>query len=111
MTLTEAQKRFGVSLSLLKQYVSFGFIKPCESTYGAGEYRETDFNRLGLIDVLLSAGFSTEETRKYLDLTENEETDEEQIRMLRKYRRVLLNDIHKKQKTLDQLDFLIWEKK
>ena len=38
-------------------------------------------------------------------------TNEEQIRMLRKQRFELLDGIHEKQQLLDQLDYMILEKK
>lgn len=111
MTLAEAEKAFGISIDTLKKYVSFGFIRQSDTNYGASEYRDEDFDRLGTVSILMNAGFSTKEIRKYLELLENTGTDEEQIRMLRKQRRYLLDDIHKKQQTLDQLDFMVWNKK
>ena len=111
MTLKEAEKKFGIPLDTLKQYAIFGFIKGCKTDCGVSEYCEKDFERLGLVAILLKAGFSPEETGKYLKLTEDMDTDEEQIRMLRKQRRLLLNEIHKKQQLLDCLDFMIWEKR
>ena len=111
MTLEEAEKKFDLPPGRLKQYVSFGFIKGTGSAGDATDYCAEDFERIGLIETLLSAGFSTEETKEFLHLTENIGTDEEQIRMLRKRRNSLLNDIHEKQRLLDSLDFMIWNKK
>lgn len=111
MTLAEAEKKFNLPMDTLKKYVSFGFIQAKRSETHAEDYRDQDFERLGLIETLMSAGFTEEETLKYLALTENMGTDEEQIRMLRKQRRSLLNDIHKKQQLLDNIDFMIWDKK
>ncbi len=91
--------------------MSFGFIKSIGNTCGSTDYCTEDFDRIGLIETLLSAGFTPEETKKFLKLTENMGTDEEQIRMLRKRRNSLLNDIHEKQQLLDSLDFMIWNKK
>lgn len=108
MTLKDAEKKFGLPYDVLDRYVSFGFIR--KST-AAGEYRDEDFERLGLIDTLLSAGFTPEETKKYLSLTENKGTDNQQIMMLKKQRRLLLDDIHDRQRALDRLDYMIWMKK
>ncbi|MDO5336326.1 MAG: MerR family transcriptional regulator [Eubacteriales bacterium] len=108
MTLTEAEKAFGISMDTLKKYISSGFIRQSDTNCGASEYRNEDFDRLGLVSILLEAGFSTKEIRRYLELSEHAGTDEEQIRMLRKQRGCLLDDIHKKQKTLDRLDFMVW---
>lgn len=64
-----------------------------------------------LIDTLLGAGFTPGETKQYLQLMENGGTDEQQVWMLKKRRRALLDDIHKKQHILDSLDYMIWTKK
>ena len=40
---------------------------------------------------------------------ENGKTKEEQIRILRKSRAQLLDEIHSKQQLLDQLDYMIYE--
>lgn len=108
MTLSEAEKKFGLSRSILEKYVSLDLIR------GNGminEYRDEDFESLGLVDTLLGAGFTPEETKKYLLLTERKGTGRQQISMLKSQRRLLLDDIHKKQKFLDHLDYMIWEKK
>ncbi len=108
MTLEEAEKRFGLSCSVLEKYVSFGLIR--ESNVPEN-YRDEDFERLRLIDTLLGSGFTPEEAKKYLLLTEEMGTEEQQIKMLKRGRRLLLNDIHKKQQFLDSLDYIIWSKK
>lgn len=112
MTLSEAQKRFTLPLYKLEEYVAFGFIRRTENRQeGEPEYREDDFYRLGLVGLLLSVGFTQAEVIHYLKLTEQTETKDEQIRMLRKRRRELLDSIHKQQQLLDNLDYLIVEKK
>jgi len=99
MTLKEAEKKFGLPRSVLEDYVSYGFIR---GDSVPDNYKDEDFERLGLIDTLLNAGFTPEETKKYLFLTENMGTDEQQISMLKKQRRLLLDDIHKRQQLLDR---------
>lgn len=108
MTLKEAEKKFGLPCDLLEKYISFGLIREGNMPEN---YRDEDFERLGLIDTLLGSGFTPEEAKKYLLLTEEMGTDEQQINMLKRRRRSLLNDIHKKQQFLDSLDFIIWSKK
>lgn len=107
MTLQEAEKQFGLPRSVLKEYISFGLIR---KTSIPDEYRDEDFERLGLIDTLLGAGFTPEEAKRYLLLTESKGTDEQQLSMLKKRRRFLLEDIHKKQRFLDSIDYMIWVK-
>ncbi|MDO4301867.1 MAG: MerR family transcriptional regulator [Clostridia bacterium] len=111
MTTEEACRRYVISPDTLRKYESNGLLTVSKNEKGENEYREEDFKRLGLIKVLLEAGFTFDETKKYLDLTRELGNDEAQIRMLRKQRRELLNDIRAKQKILDQLDFIIRERK
>lgn len=111
MTLEDAGKKFVLPLSTLEQYVSFGFIKKSGKRGETENYREEDFEQLGLVNTLFSAGFTPEEIKKYLTLTAKTGTDEQQIRMLKKQRRLLLDGIHKQQKILDSLDFMIWDKR
>lgn len=48
--------------------------------------------------------------KKYLNLLENKTgSKEEQIKILRKQRFKLLDDIHEKQQSLDELDYMIDE--
>lgn len=110
MTLSDAAKKFDLPLETLKKYISFGFIREHSNTDDTVQYNDSDFERLGLIDTLIQSGFTPEETKKYLTLTENMGTDETQIRMLKKQRRSLLNDIQKKQQLLDSLDYMIYAK-
>lgn len=107
MTLQEAVKQFGLPHSVLEKYISYGFIRKNNIS---DKYREEDFERLGLIDILLGAGFTPEEVKRYLLLTESKGTDEQQLSMLKKQRRVLLENIHKKQRFLDSIDYMIWMK-
>ena len=108
MTLQEAEKKFGLPHSILEKYVSFGLIRENDTL---NEYRDEDFERLGLIDTLLGTGFTPEETKRYLLLTESKGTGKQQLDMLKKQRRSLLDDIHKKQRFLDSLDYMIWMKR
>lgn len=111
MTIKEASEKYIISPNTLKEYETYGLLKKHFDNGENGEYCEADFKQLGLIRVLLDAGFTFQETKKYIELTEGSNRDEKQIYMLRKQRRELLNEIHEKQKVLDQLDFIIHEKK
>ena len=107
MTLQEAEKRSGLPYSVLERFISLGIIRKSSMP---DEYQEKDFERLGLADILLNAGFSAEDIQKYFQLEESGDADEQQIGMLRKRRRLLLDDIHKNQRLLDSLDYIILEK-
>ncbi|NZA37199.1 MerR family transcriptional regulator [Eubacterium callanderi] len=108
MTLQEARKRLGLSRDILEKYVSLGIIRKGSMP---DNYREEDFDRLGLVDILRGAGFTSEEIKIYFQFEETTNADEQQISMLKRQRRLLLDDIHKKQRILDSLDYMILEKR
>lgn len=68
------------------------------------------YENFGLIQLLEDSGFTAEEINDYLELAETANNNEKQIGMIRRHRREILDDIHEKQKLLDKLDFIIWEK-
>ncbi len=58
----------------------------------------------------MKAGLNIDVLKKYLSLLENKTgSKEEQIKILRKRRFKLLEDIHEKQQSLDELDYMIDE--
>ena len=102
MKLQEAVKQFGMSSQTLHAYEEAGLLR-----VGARqEYLDEDIARLGLIDTLVTAGFSLCEIKQYIGLPE-----QEQISVLRRQRQKLLGDIHVKQQTLDSIDYIIWDKR
>lgn len=112
MTLEEMGKKYGISNDQLEVYLSSG-LPGAKTLIGTGSYTQEDLDVLGLIDTLLRAGFTPEETKRYLLLGEKQNTAgiaASQIRMLRKHRSSLLDDIHENQKLLDSIDFIIWNK-
>lgn len=54
--------------SVLERFVSLGIIRKSSMP---DEYQEKDFERLGLADILLNAGFSAEDIQKYFLLEES----------------------------------------
>lgn len=61
-----------------------------------------------LIHSLINAGLDIEEIRRFMKLFYDNEIDKkEQIQILRKQRFSLLDEIHKKQQLLDELDYMI----
>lgn len=56
---------------------------------------------------LVEAGVDMDSLKKLTDLQQEENSKENQIRILRKFRFEMLDDIHKKQQCLDSVDFLI----
>jgi len=112
MTLTEASRRFHISMEKLKTYEENGLLEHQALADGSFDYTETELRRAGLIHFLLKSGMSMDVLKKYLRLLNDKtESKEEQIRILRKQRYQLLDDIHDKQQTLDELDYMIQEVK
>lgn len=72
---------------------------------------DRELENLGMVCTLTSLGFTGEEIRVYLEAGEDAEGRERQIRMLKCRRVKLLDNIHSEQKLLDQIDFIIREKK
>lgn len=112
MTLNEASRRFHISMEKLKSYEENDLLEHQTLADGTFDYTETELRRVGLIHSLLKSGMNMDILKRYLQLL-NDKTGnkEEQIRILRKQRCKLLDDIHDKQQTLDEIDFMIRETK
>lgn len=112
MTLNEACRRFHISMEKLKVYEENELLEYKTLADGTFDYAETELRRLGLIHSLLKSGMDMEVLKKYLRLLNDKTANkEEQLRILRKQRCKLLDDIHDKQQTLDELDYMILEVK
>ena len=61
-----------------------------------------------LADLLKSSGMTDEEVESFLKRCENSNCCAEKVRILRRTRKALLDNIHEKQAVLDKLDNLIW---
>ena len=68
--------------------------------------RETDGLRCSLKD----CGFETEDTERYLEYAE-EHRAAEQLRLLNRQRRKLMDELHMVQKQVDVVDFMIYSVK
>ncbi len=110
MTLNDVSKHFNISIEKLMSYEAGGLLEHQVLTDGRFDYKEKELRQIGLIHSLLKSGMDTETLKKYLRLLKDKTSNkEEQIRILRKQRYRLLDDIHDRQQTLDELDYLIRE--
>lgn len=92
----------------LKAYEESGLLEHQTLVDGTFDYAETELRRIGLIHSLLKLGMDMDVLKRYLRLLDDKiGNKEEQIRILRKQRCQLLNDIHNKRQTLDGLDYII----
>ena len=65
---------------------------------------------VGIISILTDSGAEVDALRDFMrKLMESTITKEEKLRYLRRQRQKLLADIHSKQKSLDQLDYIIFD--
>ena len=75
---------------------------------GTFDYAESDFSNIGLIHTLLKAGMDVPTLKSYLALSAGDaEEQKNKLRILRKARSRLLEEIHGKQQSLDQIDYII----
>lgn len=108
MTLGEASERFCISIEKLNYYVENGLIRYETLAEGIPDYTENELHKAGVIHALLKTGIDMNALGKYMELLHGKtENKEEQIRILRKQRYRLLEEIHCKQQSLDELDYMI----
>ena len=77
---------------------------------GVADYTEDELHKVGIIHSLLKSGMEVKVLQRYLQLLHRKiESKDEQIRILRMQRCKLLDEIHDKQQSLDELDYMIDE--
>ncbi|MCM1578161.1 MAG: MerR family transcriptional regulator [Ruminococcus sp.] len=107
MTLNEASERFRIDIERLKFYEDNGLLRCKKIVNGTPNYTENELRKVGIIHSLEKAGFNVQMIRQYMTLGGGQK--EEKIRLLRKQRCRLLEEIHGKQQSLDELDYMIRE--
>lgn len=110
MTLREASRYFHIDIETLYLYEQNGLLKGKKGKEGEGDYSLSELQRSVQLGSFLKMGMTMDTLQYYVGLTESKvNTFKEQIRLLRSCRYQLLEEIHDKQKALDQLDYLIHE--
>lgn len=110
MTLKEASERFCISVEKLVWYEENRLIMHEARVDGVPDYTEEELHKVSVIHDLLEAGMGVETLQKYLQLIgKKTENKTEQIRIIRKQRYELMEEIHKKQQCLDRLDYMVDE--
>lgn len=110
MTLLEASKRFGIDQDKLLYYEKNGLFDCHRQPDGKVDYCDETLEYIGLIDILLKTGLDIKDLKTYLEEPgEDGILHETQIKILMKQRYALLDDIHSKEKILNQLDYIIHE--
>lgn len=112
MTLEEASRRYGITIEKLKLYEKNGFLPHQADKGEAPDYQEADLKMIGQIHVLIQSGMKPEDLQIFLRLSEkNAQSRTEKMKILRKCRAELLEEIHRKQQFLDRIDYYIYELK
>ena len=107
MTMDEASNRYDIPINVLKEYESWGLCSTVKRVMGAWQYDDQDLERLSLIMVLHDVGFRKDEVEEYMRLVlEGETTRERRMRMLEERRVEALDEIHRREQKLEQLDYL-----
>ena len=110
MTRTEVSRDFCISESLLSSYELSGLIPCRHDADGEPIYQEREVRLVGEISSLLNTGMEQDALRRYLSLkNEAKDTHSEQVRILRRHRAKLLDDLHICQAALDHVDYIIYE--
>ena len=107
MTIGEASRRYGIPVEILQEYERWGLCGAVKQVMGERDYNDLDLERLSLIMTLHDIGFSAGEVELYMKLSARDgESGEDQLRMLDKKRRAVLDEIHFRERQLDGLDYL-----
>lgn len=110
MTKEQASERFGVPLVKLQLYEQQGLFDCHRQPDGSIDYTDELMDYVGIINILTDAGAQADTLRDFMQrLMESTITKEEKLRYLRRQRQRLLDEIHSKQKSLDQLDYIIYD--
>lgn len=109
MTIEEAGKRLSIEEHVLRKYEEQGLLNLGDLN---GDNLEKELQDIRLIDSLLRIGVGSEELKRLKNLMlQGAGTKKEQIRLLRKCRFEILDEIHLKQQVLDRMDYLIYSMK
>lgn len=112
MTAEEASRHYHISIDKIRYYEENGLLEHRISADGNIEYTEAQIHCAGMIHSLLESGMGMEKIKAFMKLFyENKSDKTGQIQILRKQRFLLLDEIHKKQQSLDELDYMIGELK
>lgn len=103
MTLEELGTRIHIEVKELEWYESQGLLNPEELR------SDEELEQLQLLDGLARLGLGIGELRQMKELMEGSRTEENQLRLLKKWRFQMLDEIHGKQQSLDRLDYVIYK--
>lgn len=110
MTRADVSRSFCVSEAILSSYETSGLLACQYGENGEPVYQERDVQLVGLVSSLLDSGMERATVRQYLALRNApSDTGAEQVRLLRRHRAKLLDNLHGCQAALERVDYLIYE--
>ena len=110
MTIQEASRRLHIKMETLHFYLENGLLEGTKTGDGTFDFKEEDLQLAVQFRFLLKSGMDIETLQHLVQLMEAKmDTTSEQVKLLRKCRYQLLEEIHGKQQCLDQLDYYIHE--
>lgn len=108
MTAEDVSRKYHISVDKIRYYEENRLLEHSVLSDGKIVYTEEQIYCVGVIHSLLEMGMDMEQIKVFMKLFyENKRDKSEQIQILRKQRVLLLNEIHKKQSSLDELDYMI----
>lgn len=103
--IEELGRQVSIGIEDLKKYEELGLL---ESENLSPEKQKAELQVIELIDSLAKLGVGTDELKRLRDLMNlGAWTKDDQLRLLRKCRFRMLDDIHIKQQSLDRMDYII----
>ena len=107
MTKEEAVQDYQIPVEILDEYESWGLCGSVKLAMEHWQYDDPDLERLSLVMALHDIGLSASEVEAYMRLTlEGHGTEQRRMRMLNELRARKLDEIHLKEKQVEQLDYL-----
>lgn len=98
MTKNEISQKYNISSNLLNMYES---VNNCKS------YNDEDIEAIGMIMTLYNVGFDDSEVKNYIGLyLSDNDTSKKRKEILTNKRRQILDEIHARQKQLENIDYL-----
>lgn len=110
MNIKEVSEKFNINLVELENYENIGLFDDIKKVNGIREYEDRDIEKLSKIATLKKVGLELEDILRYMKLVEQGDfSKDERVRILNRKRQLILEEIHNKQKSIDCLDWLIYE--
>lgn len=107
MTREEVNRNYQIPVEILDEYECWKLCGSVGQNMGRWQYGDQDLERLSLIMALHGIGLSAPEAESYMRLKlEQPGTEQRRMNILNALREQMLDEIHLKEKQVEQLDYL-----